>query len=327
MQGEIFVPGRLCLLGEHTDWIGGYRSVNRHIATGLTLVCTTDEGLFARYGTYDKGMFRFCFHKQSVSLNESKIVSSDSDSTGGEVLQYVTDFNLTKIKEEAASGSFFSYVAGTLAACLERQLVETGTVECVLAGGLEIVNYKTTLPMKKGLSSSASVCTLVAKCFDAVCKTQWSRSVIMDVAYRGERYTRSLCGRMDQSVAMGRGRVGLMEFGANLTDAQAMSVEGAKFVCRHADYASTSAVGGVGTATQPSLPEALLPPDVRLIHNRRALYFVVGDVMGSKDTVTILKSLNACFPFPSNSKQVRVVFNVVLSVRECDCFMCAESDA
>ena len=25
---DLFVPGRLCLFGEHTDWAGMYRSVN-----------------------------------------------------------------------------------------------------------------------------------------------------------------------------------------------------------------------------------------------------------------------------------------------------------
>jgi galactokinase len=34
--------------------------------------------------------------------------------------------------------------------------------------GIHIVNYKNDLPMGKGLSSSAAVCVLVAKCFDEV---------------------------------------------------------------------------------------------------------------------------------------------------------------
>ncbi|MEC8840337.1 MAG: galactokinase family protein, partial [Candidatus Poribacteria bacterium] len=25
---KIFVPGRICLFGEHSDWAGGYRRVN-----------------------------------------------------------------------------------------------------------------------------------------------------------------------------------------------------------------------------------------------------------------------------------------------------------
>ncbi|MCB0232804.1 MAG: GHMP kinase, partial [Anaerolineae bacterium] len=25
---KIFVPGRICLFGEHSDWAGGYRRIN-----------------------------------------------------------------------------------------------------------------------------------------------------------------------------------------------------------------------------------------------------------------------------------------------------------
>jgi mevalonate kinase len=35
--------------------------------------------------------------------------------------------------------------------------------------GIHIVNYRNDLPMGKGLSSSAAVCVLVAKCFNEVC--------------------------------------------------------------------------------------------------------------------------------------------------------------
>lgn len=36
-------------------------------------------------------------------------------------------------------------------------------------GGIVIDNYETTLPMSKGLSSSAAVCVLVSSCNDCVC--------------------------------------------------------------------------------------------------------------------------------------------------------------
>lgn len=40
---ELFVPGRLCVLGEHSDWMADYPEVGR----GATLVCCTNEGIFA----------------------------------------------------------------------------------------------------------------------------------------------------------------------------------------------------------------------------------------------------------------------------------------
>ena len=35
---DLFVPGRLCLFGEHSDWAGGFRRFNREIVPGRTLV-------------------------------------------------------------------------------------------------------------------------------------------------------------------------------------------------------------------------------------------------------------------------------------------------
>jgi len=45
---EIFVPGRICLFGEHTDWSGAFRRFNADLAPGYTIVCGTNHGLYAR---------------------------------------------------------------------------------------------------------------------------------------------------------------------------------------------------------------------------------------------------------------------------------------
>lgn len=45
---EIFVPGRVCLLGEHTDWAGSHRRFNAEIQKGCNIVCGTEQGLHAR---------------------------------------------------------------------------------------------------------------------------------------------------------------------------------------------------------------------------------------------------------------------------------------
>ena len=31
---EVFVPGRVCLFGEHSDWAGGHRRINSAIVPG-----------------------------------------------------------------------------------------------------------------------------------------------------------------------------------------------------------------------------------------------------------------------------------------------------
>ena len=59
------------------------------------------------------------------------------------------------------------------------------------SGGLYIENYKTTLPMKKGLSSSAAVCVLVVQCFEAVYGCSMDISEVMELAFEGEMRTSS----------------------------------------------------------------------------------------------------------------------------------------
>jgi hypothetical protein len=44
--------------------------------------------------------------------------------------------------------------------------------------------------------------------------------------------------------------------------------------------------------------------NLRIITNKSPLYFVVADLKSTKDTVCILRSLNDCFPIPSESNQV-----------------------
>ena len=55
------------------------------------------------------------------------------------------------LNSEAQEGGFWSYVAGTAYRLM---------VAHEIPQGVEIDNYRTTLPMGKGLSSSAAICVL-----------------------------------------------------------------------------------------------------------------------------------------------------------------------
>lgn len=57
--------------------------------------------------------------------------------------------------------------------------------------GIFINNYKTTLPMKKGLSSSAAVCVLVVQSFSDLFQLHLDVRQIMELAYEGEMNTPS----------------------------------------------------------------------------------------------------------------------------------------
>jgi len=36
---DLFVPGRVCLFGEHSDWAGTYSRFNSDVKAGRALVC------------------------------------------------------------------------------------------------------------------------------------------------------------------------------------------------------------------------------------------------------------------------------------------------
>ena len=44
---ELFVPGRLCILGEHSDWAGMNRAVNGNIEQGMAIVTGIEQGIHA----------------------------------------------------------------------------------------------------------------------------------------------------------------------------------------------------------------------------------------------------------------------------------------
>ena len=69
--------------------------------------------------------------------------------------------------------------------------------------GLLIDNYKTDLPLKKGLCSSATICVLTPRAFNRIYDLKMTIRGEMELAYRGEVTTPSRCGRMDQGCAFG----------------------------------------------------------------------------------------------------------------------------
>ncbi|MEG3846343.1 GHMP kinase [Microcoleus sp. herbarium19] len=172
---KLFVPGRLCLFGEHSDWAAGYRHLNPAIAKGCTLIASTNQGIYAE-----------------VKLHPTHLILG-SALNGGKKIEAALPMDKTALLAEAQTNSFFSYAAGVAAQILESYPVK----------GLEIDNYFTDLPIQKGLSSSAAICVLVARAFNRLYDLKMNVRDEMEMAYLGETATPSRCGRMDQGCAYG----------------------------------------------------------------------------------------------------------------------------
>lgn len=170
---DLFVPGRLCLFGEHSDWAGGYRKRDESIEPGHCLVVGTTQGIRAS----------ILAHPYKLIVNSATVDGAPIDSC--ELGMYKRELLAT-----ARSKSFFSYCAGAAYYMLKDFLV----------GGL-IVTVRTDLPIQKGLSSSAAICVLIVRAFSRVYELGLTIEQEMDYAYRGEILTPSECGRMDQVCA------------------------------------------------------------------------------------------------------------------------------
>jgi len=200
---KIFVPGRICLFGEHSDWAGGYRRINADIEKGYTLICGTNQGIHAE-----------------VEPHPTALVLTSTTSDGRTVGPYEIPLEPKALLEEAQRGGFFSYVAGVAYQVLTNYRVR----------GLVIHNTKTDLPIKKGLSSSAAISVLTARAFNRVYDLRLTIRGEMELAYQGEITTPSRCGRMDQGCAYGD-RAVLMEFdGERLTTEEVRPAKELHFV-------------------------------------------------------------------------------------------------
>lgn len=187
---QLFVPGRICLFGEHSDWAGAYRRINGELERGYTIICGTNQGLHAE-----------------VRPHPSKLVLRATLPDGRREGPVELPMERAALLREAESGRFFSYAAGVAYQVLTHYRVR----------GLEIDNFRTTLPVKKGLSSSAAICVLVARAFNRVYDLKMTTRGEMEYAYQGEITTPSRCGRMDQGCAFGNRPI-LMTFDGDRID-------------------------------------------------------------------------------------------------------------
>ena len=133
---SLFIPGRLCLLGEHSDWaaeMGAHR--------GFCLVIGTDQGLRA-------------VARPAERFTISTLVPGPRGGASGRTRQMECDWDRQSLLSTAKDAAeFFRYCAGVACQMIGRQGV---------SGAVEIRITEMDLPLRKGVSSSAAVCVLVA---------------------------------------------------------------------------------------------------------------------------------------------------------------------
>jgi UTP-glucose-1-phosphate uridylyltransferase/galactokinase len=194
---KLFVPGRLCLFGEHTDWAGHYRTMNADIAPGAAIVTGIEQGITAEV--------------ERSSIFE---VQSTAPQMSNEWHDFACRMDEQELKRVARSGDFFCYCAGVASYMLEWYKV----------GGVRIRITDMSLPIKSGLSSSAAICVLVARAFNQIYNLNLNTLGEMNIAYVGELRTSSRCGRLDQACAFGV-KPNLMTFDGDEIEVKALNVK------------------------------------------------------------------------------------------------------
>lgn len=171
---ELFVPGRLSLLGGLSDLKSPYLSINKELTPGTAIACGINKGIYAKVSKSENIYFEMNGKNISWELDKEKLL------------------------QEAKSGSFYSYLVGTIYYIIEKY---------EQVKGITIKITKMDLPIKKGLASSAAICVLIAKAYNELYNLNLSIEKIKEIAYEGEHIALSQCGRLDQICALGKSLV------------------------------------------------------------------------------------------------------------------------
>lgn len=300
------------MLGEHSDWAASYRREEHpHIPPGICLAYCTDVGIdlegqvIQKQPEGDNGGAASPTGGDIV-LHYSFVKKTKKEGGGGDGKEAVTEelverhvpFSMDALEQHAKAGDFFAHVCGAAAEMLHRfgdnmirgikryeqrqQKAQEGPAAGEAAAAatptttvIQVRCVSMSLPMKKGLSSSAAIGVALARLFGSLAgitpamqegatgDEQEQEQPLgpeheMDIAYRAELRTGSQCGRLDQVVAHGPNAFVRMCFdGSALPSCEKLNV---------------------------SVP----------------LFMVVCDLNAGKDTRTILRDLNSAYPTPAD---------------------------
>lgn len=164
---DIFVPGRLGIIGEVSDLVTPYLEENNKLIPGCAIAMTVEQGIYATVKESSNLVITMNDKKFTCEMNEDIL------------LKHAEDKN-----------NFFAYVCGCSLYMKRKYNI----------GGINVKITKMDLPIKKGLSSSAAICVLITKAYKKVYNLEMSEEEEIEAAYQGEHLALSKCGKLDQSV-------------------------------------------------------------------------------------------------------------------------------
>lgn len=179
---EIFVPGRLGIIGELSDLTSEYLLENKKLSPGKVIAVPLNLGVYSE----TKKDYDFVYQFEGKKI--------------------VLPFNEKAIKDALDKNDFYAYVYGSTLYMMRNYKV----------GGINIKITNMDLPLKKGLSSSAAICLTVVCAFNEIYRLKMDNEQIKEAAYQGEHLANSKCGRLDQAAIINEG-LSLINFYHNYT--------------------------------------------------------------------------------------------------------------
>lgn len=167
---ELFVSGRISLLGGLSDLVSPYLDKNKNLIPGSAIAAGINKGIYATVNQSEFLEFEMKNKKLKINLKEDEL------------------------EEQIKNNTFYSYICG-VALCMKKKYK---------IGGIKIKVTKMDLPMKKGLASSAAICVLTARAWNQIYHLNLTTEEEKELAYEGEHLAGSKCGRLDQICASGK---------------------------------------------------------------------------------------------------------------------------
>ncbi len=166
MKYSIFVPGRLCIIGEHSDWASNF-----DIYKGLAICATLDKGIYATF-----------FKDNNIIISENNKIIINIEPNIINLKKYLSD-------------DYLKYIVSSLIYMIENYNVL----------GINININKVTLPIKKGFASSTAIILTVIKSYNKTYNLDLKIEDEMRLALEIEKKIGSKLGMMDTICAMQKG--------------------------------------------------------------------------------------------------------------------------
>jgi galactokinase len=198
---EIFAPGRVNLIGEHTDYNGG-RVLPFAIDLGISVSCGFGSAgeLVKIIPADSKGPFVLCataFSSDLAVVDLSKLA------------RFLERWSESGVEREQLAlppemrDSWARYAVGAIATFWESSHAARRALEGISRGDALWLNLASTLPVGSGLSSSAALCTALISGLSMLTGVAIGAESIARMAMGVEhRFSGTKCGLMDQLAVM-----------------------------------------------------------------------------------------------------------------------------